>query len=96
MVIRKQKPISAAFAAFQRRNIIRQTDAWWRAREDGNAWNRRNHNSLTLQDQSCPGLPEVGRYSYTTSQGVGVVSRLLPSCWEANKPSFEGNSLDHG
>ena len=33
-------------------------------------------------NSSCPGLPEVGRYSYSTSQGVGVVSRLVPSCWE--------------
>lgn len=56
MVIRKQKPISAAFAAFQRRNIISQTDAWRRAREDGNTWNRRNHNSLTLQDQILQNL----------------------------------------
>ena len=47
-------------------------------------------------NRRCPGLPEVGWYTYTTSQGVGVVSRLVPSCWEANTPSFEGNSLDHG
>ena len=56
MVIRKQKAISAAFAAFQRRNIISQTDAWRRPREDGNTWNRRNHNSLTLQDQILQNL----------------------------------------
>lgn len=69
MVIRKQKPISAAFAAFQRRNIISQTDAWRRAREakmgilgiDGTII----HSLCRIKycrtsNRSCPGLPEVG------------------------------------